>query len=154
MLPSEEKEAGGPAYHRRQLDGLTLFEFIFTSLLSLTSIALLMWLGRDGIVFVFRLFLPIGAMLVVMFAWNCGRAWAPEATKYAMVLLVIGGVMFSLIPCWILQAREEARRNRCKNSLKQLGLAIHDRNIRSRVRPKTDSQPDLTDLFSVPMSRR
>jgi hypothetical protein len=63
-------------------------------------------------------------MLVVIVCF--ALAMAPEATKYAITFAGIGLVTFSLLACWILHTREQARSAQCVDNLRRVGLGAHE----------------------------
>jgi len=59
---------------------------------------------------------------LLCFAW----AWAPRATSHGLALLAVGTVFFSILVCWIDQARTIARRQQCGENLRRFALGLQE----------------------------
>ena len=147
-LPSEVRPSYSPGSRGSPVGGVTLIEVVVIPLLVLFAFTVVNWLGLGGVAFALRL---SSVILVAMFVWSCAYVRAPEVTKYATVLLLIGSVTFSLMPCWIVHARTQARRNHSQIRLRQIGWAISEaRN--GTWRPPNIGQPIDITFFKEPRS--
>ncbi len=71
--------------------------------------------------------LAILLVLLIPFAlvWGLCFRLAPTPTKYVTVLGLIMFLPLSLLPCWLIQNREQARRTQCMTNLRKLAASIH-----------------------------
>jgi hypothetical protein len=87
----------------------------------------LIWLGPWSVLVV-MLIVPLVAFLCLLpflpFVWAWCLTRAPELTKTATLIGVLGVVLLGLMTCWVLQAREAARRNQSGNNLRELGTKM------------------------------
>src|SRR5687768_3916830 len=75
------------------------------------------WLG---IAFAGLVLLSGFALGLAIVVWAAAYSLAPQATKYATVLGLVGTMLLSLLSLWIAQAREQARRNKARDALGRL----------------------------------
>ena len=61
-------------------------------------------------------------VFLLCFAW----AVAPRAASHGLALLTVGMVFFSILICWIEQARAIARRQQCGDNLRRFGLGLQE----------------------------
>lgn len=94
------------------------------------------WLGIDALSLELIFGLAIATLLI---AWVVAYERAPEATKHVTVAMVLGTLAFSLLPCYVLHAREEARRNSYRHHMRQSGQEYLERHTRQ--------QPKLNGTF-------
>ncbi len=69
-----------------------------------------------------------GAVLILVTLWCLVYAAAPRFARVATALAVCAAMFASVFSCWVLQAREQARQQKCVDNLRQMGVALHERS--------------------------
>jgi hypothetical protein len=107
---------------RRARAGLTLFELIVTVLACTVLTIAVWWYGPLQVAAAIRRGMVFLAVVVV---WGSVYTRAPDLTRNASVVLLLGFLALALVPGLLQNSREQARRTQCKNSLRQIGVNLH-----------------------------
>jgi len=123
------------------------------------SAALVRWLGAP---------LALLVVLSLSTAFMAGRGWfhtyrfAPALCKHVTILVMMGLFSFSLLCCWLVQTRDDARRNLSLYRLWHMGqqtsqfreLFPNDPILRSFNSTTADSFMDTGDQFQPKFNER
>lgn len=105
--------------HLPARSGLTLLEFVVTTVVCALLVAAVAWYGLATVVST----LIAGALFSCgVVVWGLCYVRAPESTRNASALLLMAFIVGALAPCWVLQSREQARRERAADSMRRIGL--------------------------------
>ena len=113
MSNAEQTSQSQPS-HRRAI-GLTLIEPIIVAI-SIVAIGLTVkWLGWP----VIRTTLEVAIGFVAfVFLWGRSHQAAPGITRTVSALVFVA-VLLSVLPAWLLESRDAARKNQSSNNLKK-----------------------------------
>lgn len=130
MDPSRFKPQSEPS--RQPNQGAVMAAWIALAIpVVLVYLAALCWFGPlvCMVVICFFEFLALLCLLPLLpFVWAWCFTRAPELTKTATLIGVLGFVLLSVTACWVVRSREAARRNDAANKLRELGGTISEMN--------------------------
>lgn len=129
----------------------TLIVVLLIQLLAFAVPRVVRWIEAVGLVaaiqYTAALLLVCGFLFMVFCGWTLLRALAPKLTKYATTILFMLFVLFALLPGWLLQTREQARREGLKRNLMRMGFKIKDTEQRTG---RSLSPEEIQSMLSDP----